>query len=98
MIKKILKGIVESKDEEERTKHWEQLQPVITFANIANDECDFGTSLELGLDLFTYGSPLLHCTVRQLLTTAYTLLDRDQFSTIIQVSSDKCFISVYTRI
>lgn len=86
MIKKMLKGIVDSKTEEERRTFWEQLQPVITFANIANDESDFGTSLELGLDLFTYGSPLLHRTARQLLTTAYNLLGRTEFSKIIEVS------------
>uniref|UniRef100_A0A1B6M6S4 PBZ-type domain-containing protein n=1 Tax=Graphocephala atropunctata TaxID=36148 RepID=A0A1B6M6S4_9HEMI len=88
MIKKMLKGLVDSKSEEERAKFWEQLQPVITFANIANDECDFGTSLELGLDLFTYGSPLLHRSARQLLTTAYNLLGRNQFAQIVEVHLD----------
>ncbi|KAG8255728.1 hypothetical protein J6590_085796 [Homalodisca vitripennis] len=88
MIKKMLKGLVDSKSEEERAKYWEQLQPVITFANIANDECDFGTSLELGQDLFTYGSPLLHRSAKQLLTTAYTLLGRNEFATIIEVHLD----------
>uniref|UniRef100_A0A1B6FYY8 PBZ-type domain-containing protein n=2 Tax=Cuerna arida TaxID=1464854 RepID=A0A1B6FYY8_9HEMI len=88
MIKKMLKGLVDSKNEEERAKYWEQLQPVITFANIANDECDFGTSLELGQDLFTYGSPLLHRSAKQLLTTAYTLLGRNEFAKIIEVHLD----------
>lgn len=88
MIKKILKGIVDSKTDKERMIFWEQLQPVITFANIANDECDFGTSLELGLNLFTYGSPLLHRTVGQLLSTAYNLLGRPEFAEIIQVSGE----------
>ncbi|XP_054264525.1 histone PARylation factor 1-like isoform X2 [Macrosteles quadrilineatus] len=83
-IKKILKGIVESKSEEERTKYWEQLQPVMTFANIANDECDFGTCLELGLDLFSYGNELLHRSILQLLPTTYNLLQRPQFAAIIQ--------------
>lgn len=90
MIKKMLKGIEESESEEERVKFWEQLQPVITFANIANDECDFGTTLELGLDLFTFGSPLLHRSLRQLLTTSYSLLGRPEFSNIIQVRGNKC--------
>lgn len=83
-LKRILKGIVESKTEEERTQYWTQLQPVITFANIANDECDFGTSLELGIDLFCYGSPLLHRSAKQLMVTAYNLLGRHEFAKIIE--------------
>lgn len=83
-LKRILKGIDESKTEEDQTPFWTQLQPVITFANIANDECDFGTSLELGLDLFCFGSPLLHRSAKQLMTTAYSLLGRHEFGKIIE--------------
>lgn len=85
MIKKILKSIVECTSDEERSTYWAQLQPVITFANIATDECDFGSSLELGLDLFSYGSPLLHVSVKQLVVTSYKLLGRTEFSQIIEV-------------
>lgn len=35
-----------------------KLNDLITRATIANDECDFGTSLLLGLDLFAMGSAL----------------------------------------
>ena len=31
-----------SKDDAERDTLWDNLQPLITAANIANDECDFG--------------------------------------------------------
>lgn len=85
-----MKGIVESKTDEDRTPFWTQLQPIITFANIANDECDFGTSLELGIDLFCFGSPLLHRSAKQLMTTAYTLLGRQEFCKIIEVSYEVC--------
>ncbi|XP_075234686.1 histone PARylation factor 1 isoform X2 [Lycorma delicatula] len=83
-LKNILKNIVDSKTEEERKDHFSKLYPIITFANIANDECDFGTSLELALDLFSFGSPLLHETIKRLMTTSYELLGKSEFATIIE--------------
>lgn len=63
-----------------------ELQPLITNANIANDEGDFGTSIELGLDLFCHGSPKLHDLARPLLVTGYSLVQRPQFIAISKVS------------
>ncbi|XP_053969593.1 histone PARylation factor 1-like [Anastrepha ludens] len=60
----------------------EKLQPVATAANIAMDECDFGTALELGIDLFCSGRRELHSLVQSLLVPAYSLLCRPQFIAI----------------
>lgn len=68
----------------EREAHLGALQPIVTAANIANDECDFGTSLELGLDLFSFGGKVFHRTALNLLKTAYSLLQRNEFALIIE--------------
>lgn len=82
-LKKMLKSLVEVETEEERKQLWGKLQPVLTYANIANDECDFGTGLELGLDLFSFGHEIFHKAILQILTTSYNLLGRNEFATIL---------------
>lgn len=62
----------------------EKLQPVITAATIAMDECDFGTSLELGLDLFSSGYPELNGIIERILIQSYAVLGRKEFSTILK--------------
>ncbi|KAG8229781.1 hypothetical protein J437_LFUL005862 [Ladona fulva] len=84
VIKKICGGITESKTESEKTANFAKLQPIITAANIANDECDFGASLELGLDLFSFGGEVFHTSILRLLPTSYKLLHRPEFATIIK--------------
>jgi hypothetical protein len=84
-LKRILKNVVGSSCETEREAHLDKLHPIVTAANIANDECDFGTSLELGLDLFSFGGEVFHRTVLNLLKTAYNLLQRNEFALIIEV-------------
>lgn len=84
-LKQILKKIVESETEEEKRRNFERLQYVITNAHIASDECDFGTGLELGLDLFLFGGEVFHSIVQDLLTTAYEFLHRKEFATIVKV-------------
>ncbi|KAL1117779.1 hypothetical protein AAG570_004094 [Ranatra chinensis] len=84
-LKKILKEIVDTTRPGQRSPIWTKLQPVITFANIANDECDFGASLELGIDLFCFGNEIFHQTALHQLTTAYNLLGRNLYATIAQL-------------
>ncbi|KAF1317393.1 hypothetical protein FI667_g14842, partial [Globisporangium splendens] len=55
-----------------------KLSGLITRATIATDECDFGTSLLLGLELFTAGA-FLEKESLQLLRVAYMLLRRMDF-------------------
>lgn len=83
-LKHILKNVVGSSCEMERDTHFGKLQPIVTAANIANDECDFGTSLELGLDLFCFGGEVFHRTALHLLKTAYNLLQRNEFALIAE--------------
>lgn len=63
----------------------EKLQPLITAANIAVDECDFGNSIELGLDLFCSGATRLHAIAMQLLATGYSMVHRPQLIAIVKV-------------
>ncbi|XP_011203082.2 histone PARylation factor 1-like [Bactrocera dorsalis] len=88
-LKKILELFVKAgpsddngDNEEIKAAVIEKLQPVATAANIAMDECDFGTSLELGIDLFCSGRKELHSLVQSLLVPAYSLLSRPQFIAI----------------
>lgn len=84
-LKRILNRIVESERQDLKDKALDQLQQVVTAANIANDECDFGTSVELGLDLFAYGGTEFERTALQLLSTGYSLLGRPEFAKVAQV-------------
>lgn len=63
-----------------------KLQPVITYATIAVDECDFGTGLELGINLFASGLSELEPSAQSALCSVYPLLKREKFSNIIKVS------------
>lgn len=70
----------------ERSVHMGKLHSVINWANIAVDEGDYGTSLELGIDLFCFGTNRFNSMIIQQLTSAYSLLGRESFLTIIKVS------------
>lgn len=61
-----------------------RLGEIIRLATIAGDECDFGTCLELGHDLFSSGVIELHSAVLGMLKLAYSELDRGQFLKIIE--------------
>ncbi|KAB7498643.1 Histone PARylation factor 1 [Armadillidium nasatum] len=83
-LKKIFKNVVEAGTEEKKLKCLDVLQELMTNAQWATDEGDFGMGLELGLDLFTFGGEEFHSFIRHLLTVAYDLLNREAFSKIIQ--------------
>lgn len=51
----------------------------------ANDECDYGMGLELGLDLLAFGGEVFHPTILHLLGVAYELLEREEFGIILKV-------------
>jgi hypothetical protein len=67
-------------------KQAEELYDQYRFADIANDEGDFGLGLELGLNMFTavkrLDSVATNCC--RILDTAYQLLDRDLFRHILK--------------
>ena len=66
-----------------RDREFEPLQEIITLVQFANDECDYGMGMELGLDLFCHGDKF-HDTVMHLLPLAYSLLQREQFGRIVE--------------
>ena len=57
------------------------MDELVNWANIANDESDFGASLQLAADLFNH-APLFARQACALYRTAYTLLGRDAFAAI----------------
>ena len=83
-LKKMFAKIRDSKTEAERDKNLDPLQELITLVQFANDECDYGEGLELGLDLFTFGGKCFHSPIRCLLTLGYQLVGRPEFSKIIE--------------
>ncbi|GAB1603204.1 histone PARylation factor 1-like [Argonauta hians] len=82
-LKKMFKKIVESKSEEERIENFEPLEELITLVQFANDECDYGEGLELGMNLFSFGGDCFNSTIQLLMPLAYQLLRHPQFSQII---------------
>ncbi|XP_045763223.1 histone PARylation factor 1 [Maniola jurtina] len=84
-IKKMFKQLKEAKSQAEKDKVLSELQPVITYASIAMDECDFGTGLEAGIAFFCSGLPELQTSALKNLEVAYSLLGRGAFSKIIQI-------------
>ena len=58
------------------------LEELRTFAHIANDECDFGNGLQLGLEFWAYDGKLTAAALEHL-SMAYMLLNRGAFGDII---------------
>ena len=79
-----MKQITEGKNEKDQEKASEDLQEIMTLVQFANDECDYGMGLELGLDLFCFGSERFHNAILQLMPLAYRLLSRDTFAEIVE--------------
>ena len=79
----MFKKIADAKSEEERKKAMDPLMEIIMLVQFANDECDFGEGLELGLDLFSYGGEVFHQIILKLLPLAYQLLGRLEYGKII---------------
>lgn len=89
-LKKILARFDLAKgDEKLIASAMEELQPFITAANIAVDECDFGTAIELGIDLFCSGHKEVHGAVNALLVTGYSMVDRPQFIAIMKTHLER---------
>ena len=84
-LKKLLNTILKV-DSETRNecKSLVELQEIIQLVSYANDECDFGMGLELGIDLFCSGDPFFHKSALHLLSMAYDLLKRETFSRIMR--------------
>jgi len=66
-----------------------KLQPVANAATIAVDESDFGSALELGIDMFSSGHKELHMLASSLLVPAYSMLSRPQFIAIAKAHMEQ---------
>lgn len=80
----MFKMIAESKTDAERDKNMEDLEELVTLVQFANDECDYGEGLELGMDLFCYGGKVFHSLISHLLPLAYQFLARHEYAQIIE--------------
>ena len=56
---------------------------IVMLVQFANDECDYGEGLELGIDMFCSGHQVLHRSVLNMLPLAYQLLNRQPYADII---------------
>ncbi|XP_077268690.1 histone PARylation factor 1 isoform X1 [Temnothorax americanus] len=83
-LQKILKQIEEAGTPEERKTPIAKLDEIVRLATIAADECDFGTCLELGHDLFSNGNIHVQTTALQMLSIAYTHLKRPHLLKIFE--------------
>jgi len=83
-LQKILKQIEEAGTPEERKTPITKLDEIVRLATIAADECDFGTCLELGHDLFSNGGIHVQTKALQMLSIAYTHLKRPQLLKILE--------------
>ena len=72
---------------EERSARFNDMQMLLTATNIAIDECDFGTGLELGQNFFLFGCEHLNEISIQFLINSYNLLQREEFAKISKVST-----------
>ncbi len=82
-LKKMFKKIADSKSETEKNKNFDPLMEILMLVQFANDECDYGEGIELGLDLFSYGGEVFHSTIKNLLSLGYQLLGRHEYKNII---------------
>lgn len=88
-LKKMLHKISSQEgNESAQDKLFEPIHEVVTFVQFANDECDYGMGLELGVDLFSHGDPYLHSIIRHLMPVAYDLLQREEFGKICRLHLD----------
>lgn len=83
-LRQILEQIRQASTAEARKASMSKLEEVIRLATIAADECDFGTCLELGHDLFSSGVSTIQNKTLNMLSLAYNLLQRPQFLKILQ--------------
>lgn len=81
---KILLDKLDKASPEQKPRLLSELQPVLTFATIALDECDFGTGVRLGWELLFHGADSLNSKISHYLSISYRLLGKDEFSKIAE--------------
>lgn len=83
-LQKILKQIEKASTVDARKVSIIKLDEIVRLATIAADECDFGTCLELGHDLFSSGGIHVQNRALQMLSIAYTHLHRPELLKIFE--------------
>jgi hypothetical protein len=76
-------------NDNQREVFLDELQDIITRIQFANDECDYGMGLELGLDLFSFGNEMFNRKATMLLTLAYELLGKSAFGKVVERHLDQ---------
>ena len=82
-LKKIFRKIADAPTEKQRNEAFDPLMEIIMLVQFANDECDYGEGLELGIDMFCSGYEQLHNNILSLLPLAYQLTNRQPFADVI---------------
>ena len=83
-LKRMLKKIAEARTETDRNKQLDPLMEIVMLVQFANDECDYGEGLELGLCLFSYGEDCFHKMILNLVPLAYQLMRRNEYAEILK--------------
>lgn len=76
LTSRICKTVVGAPGEEASLKAFAPVQEMMTYVQSANDECDYGMGLKLGMDLLCGGSHYLQLLAGQLLLLGCDLLKR----------------------
>ncbi|GMR48577.1 hypothetical protein PMAYCL1PPCAC_18772 [Pristionchus mayeri] len=88
-MKRTMTLIGESTEEVAKKKKMAELREIGTNVQLANDECDFGTGLEFGHDLFIANYPNLDPMAKRYLAMAYQLLGRFEFGAIVNAHMEE---------
>ncbi|GMT24703.1 hypothetical protein PFISCL1PPCAC_16000, partial [Pristionchus fissidentatus] len=83
-LKRTMTILGETTDDVVRKKKMAEMREIATFVQLATDECDFGTTLEFGHDLFVSNFETIDAMAKRNLTMAYKLLGRDEFVAIVE--------------
>uniref|UniRef100_A0A915ATU0 Aprataxin and PNK-like factor PBZ domain-containing protein n=1 Tax=Parascaris univalens TaxID=6257 RepID=A0A915ATU0_PARUN len=83
-LKHQLQEIATTSDAEMKRKLMEPIMELVSYVQFANDEMDFGMGLELGHNLFLSNFVDFDKLAVSILSGAYTLLGRDEFSRILK--------------
>ena len=84
-LKKMFKKVVDAKTDKDRDAAFDPIMEIIMLIQFANDECDYGEGLELGLDMFSYGGGnAFKSNILNLMTLAYQLLGRHEYREILE--------------
>ncbi|WKY03953.1 hypothetical protein Q1695_005157 [Nippostrongylus brasiliensis] len=84
-IRKSLDLLCSTADDDLKQAKTKWLMELVTWAQIATDECDFGMGLELGQWLFLANHPMLDRLAQRLLSTAYALLGRNEYKAVLDL-------------